>query len=140
MTRFYIGSSLSNQEEVTWYAQRLKELGWEHTYDWTKNLGQEITAGDLAEYAARERRAIGDSDVVILLLPGGRGTHVELGLALALGKKVFLCAGGEEAFSPENTVAFYHLPGVVRLTGSREENLKEIEEIANDIGTKKSNH
>lgn len=83
-----------------------------------------LTAADLAEYAAREREAIERSDLVILLLPGGRGTHVELGMAL--GKKVFLCAGDAEAFAPEDTVAFYHLPGVVRLAGSREENLKEI--------------
>ena len=39
------------------------------------------------------------------------GSHVELGLALAQGKKVFLCAGDAEAFAPENTVAFYQLPG-----------------------------
>ena len=89
-----------------------------HTYDWTMLPRRGLTAADLAEYAARER--------VILLLPGGRGTHVELGMALALGKKVFLCAGDAEAFAPEDTVAFYHLPGVVRLAGSREENLKEI--------------
>ncbi len=97
-----------------------------HTYDWTMLPRRGLTAADLAEYAAREREAIERSDLVILLLPGGRGTHVELGMALALGKKVFLCAGDAEAFAPEDTVAFYHLPGVVRLAGSREENLKEI--------------
>ena len=74
-----------------------------------------------------------DAEVVILLLPGGRGTHVELGLALALGKKVFLCAGDAEAFAPENTVAFYQLPGVVRLAGTDRENLERILECAGPL-------
>lgn len=124
--KFYIGSSLQNEKAVSWYAQKLKEKGWEHSFDWTKCAQKNITLEDLARYAAQEQKALRDSDIVIILLPGGRGTHVELGMALALGKRVFLCAAGEEAFLLENAAAFYFLPGVVRLAGSPEENLQEI--------------
>ena len=69
-----------------------------------------------------------DSDVVILLLPAGRGSHVELGMALAWNKKIYLCTSNGEDFSIENTVVFYELPQVVRLTGTADENLKRIME------------
>lgn len=128
---FYIGAGLQNRRAASWYAQRLKGQGWKQTYDWTKISSETaVTPERLAEIARRERQGVLDADAAIFLLPGGRGTHVELGMALALGKKVFLCAAGEAEFSPENTVAFYHLPGVVRLAGTDGENLEKILECA----------
>ncbi|MET3193842.1 hypothetical protein ABID96_000810 [Bacillus sp. OAE603] len=35
--KFYIASSLSNKEQVRYLASRLKDQGFLHTYDWTKN-------------------------------------------------------------------------------------------------------
>ncbi|RKJ40593.1 group-specific protein [Acutalibacter sp. 1XD8-33] len=123
---FYIGSCLGNRETVSWFARRLREQGWEQTYDWTRIPPEAVTPEHLKEIARLEERAIREADVVVILLPGGRGTHVELGMALALGKRVYLCAAGAEAFAPESAVGFYHLPGVVRLTGTDEENLSHI--------------
>lgn len=123
--RFYIGSGFKNCELVNHYADLLTARGWTRTYDWTAHAGGGFSLEDLADFARRERRAIGEADVAVILLPAGRGTHVELGMALALGKKVFLCGGGEE-FSLENTVNFYQLPEVVRLTGTVGENVEEI--------------
>lgn len=85
----------------------------------------------MVKYAQLESKGIEDSDVVIILLPAGRGAHIELGMALALKKKVFLC-GDEEEFDIKNTVAFYELPSVIQLTGMRDENLKRIMEYRND--------
>lgn len=96
--KFYIGSSLQNREAVSWYAQRLKEHGWEHAYDWTK-LEPAAAPERLAEIAQRERQGVRDA----------------------------------EAFAPENTVAFYQLPGVVRLAGTDRENLKRILECAGPL-------
>ena len=42
--------------------------------------------------ATREIDAVKAADFVVVLLPGGRGTHTELGAALALDKPVFLVA------------------------------------------------
>ncbi|MEJ8738084.1 hypothetical protein WKT02_11555 [Erysipelotrichaceae bacterium HCN-30851] len=78
------------------------------------------------EYAKSEFQGIIDSDVVIILLPAGRGTHIELGMALALNKKVYLCSLTEEEFSVENTVAFYELPNITHLVGTADENIKII--------------
>lgn len=126
--KFYIGSGLKNSRLVQYYAGILKQNGWQQTYDWTVHVGEDVSVKDIRGYAEAEKQGIADSDVVILLLPAGRGTHVELGMALAWDKKVYLCASSPEDFSIENTVAFYEQPQIVRLTGTADENLKRIME------------
>jgi hypothetical protein len=64
--------------------------------------------------------------VVVILLPAGRGAHIELGIALALNKKIFLCSATKDEFSIENTVPFYELPDIVQLVGNADENIKKI--------------
>ena len=124
--RFYIGSGLKNCEAVNYYAKELQKNGWVHTYNWTKNITGAETMEQLMEYSRLEQRAILDSQVVIILLPAGRGAHIELGMAAALQKKIFLCSASNEEFSMGNTVPFYHLPGVTRLVGTADENIREI--------------
>lgn len=125
--KFYIGSGFKNCELVNYYSKALEENGWLHTYNWTKNIADEVTIEDLIEYSESEKKGIADADVVIILLPAGRGTHIELGMALALNKKIFLCSASKEEFSIENTVNFYQLPECVKLIGNADENIKEIQ-------------
>ncbi len=124
--KFYIGSGMKNCELVNYYAKILKDNGWEQTYDWVKNVSDDVSLEDMIKYATLESQGIVDSDIVIILLPAGRGAHIELGMAMALNKKVFLCSETKEEFSIENTVAFYELPNIVRLVGTADENLKKI--------------
>lgn len=124
--KFYIGSGMKNCDLVNYYAKILKENGWEQTYDWVKSISDDISKEDMIKYAGLESKGIVDSDVVIILLPAGRGAHIELGMAMALNKKVFLCSATNEEFSIENTVAFYELPKVNKLIGTADENIKEI--------------
>ena len=123
---FYIGSGMKNCELVNYYSKILEEKGWKHTYNWAKNINADETIKDLIEYSKLEQQGIIDSDVVIILLPAGRGTHIELGMALALNKKIFLCSETKEEFNIKNTVNFYQLPNIVGLVGTADENLKEI--------------
>ncbi len=127
--KFYIGSGMKNCELVNYYSKILEENGWKHTYNWAKNINGDETIEDLIEYSKLEQQGIIDSDVVIILLPAGRGTHIELGMALALNKRIFLCSETKEEFSIENTVNFYQLPSIVRLVGTVDENLKEISKL-----------
>ena len=124
--KFYIGSSLKNYELVQSYATALKEYGWIQTYDWVKNLNNEVSKESLTAFAQLELQGIIDSDIVIILLPAGRGAHIELGAALALNKKIFLCSSSLEDFNIENTVAFYELLNIIKLTGTASDNLKVI--------------
>lgn len=133
--KFYIGSGFKNCELVNYYSKALEENGWSHTYNWTKNISGGVTIEDLVKYSELEIKGIVDSDAVIILLPAGRGTHIELGMALALNKKIFLCAASREEFSIENTVNFYQLPDCMKLVGSADENIKEILKMSNSSST-----
>ena len=124
--KFYIGSGMKNWELVNNYAKLLKENGWEQTHDWVKNISDDISRNDMIKYASLESQGIIDSDVVIILLPAGRDAHIELGMALALNKEVFLCSVTNEEFNIENTVAFYELSKVTQLVGNAEDNVKKI--------------
>ena len=124
--KFYIGSSLKNVDIVNYYSRMLEEKGWEHTYNWTKNLSENETVNDLKQSSKLELEGIIDSDSVIILLPAGRGTHVELGMSIALNKKIFLCANNKEEFGLENPVNSYYFSNIIKLVGTPDKNLKEI--------------
>ncbi len=124
--KFYIGSGMKNCDLVNTYANLLKENGWKQTYDWVKNISNDIRKEDMIKYASLESQGVADADVVIMLLPGGRGSHIELGMALTLNKKIFLCSATEENFNILNTVAFYELPKITQLVGNVEDNVKKI--------------
>lgn len=124
--KFYVGSGMKNAKLVEYYQEKLKEAGWEQTYNWVKNINNDIDIEEIREYAKLEQEGVINSDVVIILLPAGRGAHIELGMSLALNKKTFLCSLTEDEFSIENTVAFYEFPNVVKLVGTADENIKEI--------------
>ena len=127
--KFYIGSGMKNCELVNYYAKLLKENGWEQTHDWVKNISDDVSKDDMIKYASLESQGVATADVVIMLLPGGRGAHIELGMAMALNKKIFLCSTTEEEFSIENTVAFYELPKITQLVGIAEDNVRKIIEL-----------
>lgn len=123
---FYVGSGKNNCKLVDYYAKVLKENGWTQTYNWVENINDDLYIEKIVEYARLEKKAIFDSDVVVILLPAGRGAHIELGMSLALNKKIFLCSDSKEEFSIENTVAFYELPNITQLVGTAGENLEKI--------------
>ena len=117
--KFYIASRLENAELVSSVAEALKSLGWKHTYDWTVH-GSVQGEGEarLTEVAEYELNGVRNADIVIVLLPGGRGSHVELGAALALGKRVYIWAESNEYFlHDERTCVFYWNNRVTRVVG-----------------------
>jgi len=114
---FYIASKLKNASRVRQLAEMLTSFGWEHTYDWTSHgcvLGSE---GALREVADKELRGVAQADLFIVLLPGGRGTHTELGSALMSGCSIVLHSEQPEVFDAmsEETRSFYWLPAVQRV-------------------------
>ncbi len=136
--KFYVGSGMKNAKLVEYYQEKIKEAGWEQTYNWVKNINSDINIDEIREYAKLEQEGVMNSDVVVILLPAGRGAHIELGMSIALNKKTFLCSITEDEFSIENTVTFYELPNIVKLVGTADENIKEIlkfsrEKLNNEI-------
>lgn len=117
--KFYIASRLDNADQVKKLAAVLKAFGWEQTYDWTKH-GSVQDKGEVALSHAAEGELAGIriADIVIVLLPGGKGTHAELGAANMWKKPVFLWSETPDPFKfDENTCAFYWNENVHRIIG-----------------------
>lgn len=107
--KFYIASGLDGAVRAKEIAACLVAAGHEHTYDWTVHgpVGSQGYAR-LREVAQAESVGVARADVVVAVLPGGRGTHVEIGMGIALGKVVLLFGAPEDFEESEKTCAFYH--------------------------------
>ncbi|PDY00963.1 group-specific protein [Bacillus pseudomycoides] len=112
---FYIASSFQNKHLVQFVASQLKEAGWHHTYNWTQNE-RATNREQLQKIGQAEKQAIQNADVFLLLLDGGNGSHTELGMAIALKKKIYMYHKN----NPLQTT-FYHLPEVDIFQGEVEE-------------------
>lgn len=118
--RFYVGTGLARAAEAQRVAQQLKADGWTHTYDWTVHGSVAARSpADWPEIAAKEINGVTEADVAVILLPGGRGTHAELGAALGMNIPVVLVASQEDLFeaptfpgSKPGFCLFHHHPGI----------------------------
>lgn len=113
--KYYIATKLENHAEHNRLDAALKQLGHDITYDWTVH-GPVYSHGleRVRAVAKAEAEGVRDADVVIVLWPGGRGTHVELGMALSLMKPVlFVSEVNDHHEATPETCAFYHHPCVV---------------------------
>lgn len=88
--RFYIASGLPNFENVRVLAKALTDAGHTWTYDWTAHGSVKDRPEVWEPTALAEMQGVTSADVLILMHPGGRGTHVELGMALAKGIPVIM--------------------------------------------------
>lgn len=131
--RFYVASGLTNRERVTEVIASLNAKGHSVTYDWTKH-GDIRREGHirLSEVASNEVFGVCSAELVLILLPGGKGTHTEFGLSLATSqnKKIIIWSeSGREFSSWEETCAFYHHPSVIMLSCAYSDLIIEIEKI-----------
>lgn len=110
--RYYIATKLARHTAHNEVRDELDRDGWACTYDWTRHGSvKDQGKARIRQVAAAETRGVLEADVVIVLLPGGRGTHAELGMALAAGKPVILHSEtGEEFEDGASTCAFYWHP------------------------------
>lgn len=112
--RFYIASSFQNQDMVHYVSQKLIAKGFTHTYDWTKNqrATEHLSLNAIGE---QERNAVQSSDIFIMLFPAGKSSHVELGIALGLGKLIYIYS--PEEINLDTASTFYYLDDVNRFSG-----------------------
>src|ERR1700676_1642333 len=85
---YYLATAKDRGEELATLVEALKSHGWERRYAW--NGEDEGGPAQFSDIAVKKLKGVADADVLIVLLPGGRGTPVEMGAALALGKPVLI--------------------------------------------------
>lgn len=109
----YVGSGVGNLKAARNFMDHLEERGIMISYDWTKH-GSVKTFGhnDQVHIALEEVEGVLNADAVAILLPGGKGTHVEIGLALAQDKYVFMYVPSEVNILDEDFCNFYNHPHV----------------------------
>lgn len=117
--RFYVASGLENRDLAEDMIVFIHGRGHLPVYDWTVHgdvRGQ--GAGRLREVATHECSAVREAEFVLVMLPGGYGTHTELGIALGSrsNKRIVLwSATGKEFEDGPYTCAFYHHMSVERI-------------------------
>lgn len=125
MKKFYIASSFQNKDMVNTVSSQLKNMDYVQTYDWTKNQ-RALTFDDLKKIGQEEKMAVIEADFLIVLLPAGKGSHIELGIALAHDKKIYLYSQNIEVNNFETTSTFYHLNEVEIVIGTIDELLNKV--------------
>lgn len=91
--KFYIATSLENHAAHNRVRDALQARGFRLTYDWTPHgAAWPKGAAYVREVMRAEKQGVLAADFLVLLLPGGKGTHVELGLALAIDLPILLVA------------------------------------------------
>jgi nucleoside 2-deoxyribosyltransferase len=111
--RFYLATRKDRAAEADAISAILKTRGWERTLTWTSHDGQ--GSDHHAKVAQDELEAVRNADVLIVMLPGGFGTHVEIGAALALGKPVILHTPNRETLEKPYPCVFHYHPRVTIL-------------------------
>jgi len=118
--RFYIATTLKNSAQAMKLAGILQAAGHEPTYSWWEHGSVQAEGLErIAQVAGLEADGVRGADLVIVLLPGGRGTHTELGIAIGSRKPIFLLEDptfGLLDRSYGDTCAFYYHPCVQRYT------------------------
>ncbi|AIF43005.1 group-specific protein [Virgibacillus sp. SK37] len=125
MNTFYIASSLSNIDTVRLVRNQLEDKGFVHTYDWTKNE-RASTIEDLMEIGRKEKQAVLDADFIVVLLPAGKGSHIEFGIALGQGKTIYLYSSYDDMNNFETTSTFYHLSNIEKCVGTIDELVEKV--------------
>ena len=120
--KFYIGTKLENHPEHNRLRDALAVYGHTCTYDLTTH-GPVHSSGmeRIREVAQLELQGVLDADVVFILWPGGRGTHVELGAALAAKKDVILITDQDGHYIPCPDICAFYAHPLVRITRTIED-------------------
>lgn len=123
MIKYYIATRLSRHKEHNIVRDALNEMNHKITYDWTIHGSQKhVSLGRLEEVGEAQVEAIREADVVIVLLPGGAGTHTEFGIALGLNKKIIIHSESSEFFQlGDKACAFYFCKNLHQVQSDIEE-------------------
>lgn len=112
--KFYVASALHNREQVAEVVGTLEKAGWKVTYNWA--ISPMTGDWEQGHHSARyEILGASEAKVFVALMPGYKGTHVEMGAALASNAEVYIWAPRLQAILgniPPMRSIFYDHPNV----------------------------
>ena len=111
--RFYLATRKDRLDQASPLLDALTANGWKRTFAWTNQDAH--NRAEHAGIAQAELAGVGEADVLIVLLPGGYGTHVEIGAALVLGKPVIIHAPDQKTLETPYACVFHYHPLVTLL-------------------------
>lgn len=118
----YVGSSLLEKDNAKSILDYLLNMGYEYTYDWTTH-GKLTDLKELKECCYEEINGVANCDLFFMYFPARFGTHVELGIAIALNKKIILVVDKDNPnFNNSNfeEKTFYQADNIARFSNIAE--------------------
>lgn len=117
MYGFYLATALKNSAERNVIRDTLTSLGYVETYDWTVHGDiRKCGADAMTDTVMKEMDGIRRADFVVVMLPGGRGTHAEIGIAMALDRRTFIIGDSKYFADDGGTSIFYWGDRISRYT------------------------
>ena len=127
--KIYVATSLDHAHRAVAVHKALENAGHVITYRWTDHGSvQDQGIARLREVAEAELNGVRDADVLVAILPGGRGTHTEIGIATAVG----MYQGHEATF----VVQMFGAPSRSVVPSTARTTVIPTLEIASLVGTK----
>lgn len=121
--RVYIASGPESAMAMELLRDEFLTAGWEITHDWSAH-------GSVQDEGAARVQGVLSADAVVVLLPGGRGTHVELGIAIS-HRRPALVVG--DTWQNGRQCAFYHAPGVWAMDHPEHGDMRSVVAVATSI-------
>ena len=117
--KVYVASAADDWPQARKMQVCLEHCGFEITHDWTEgirageyNVAAQQPAEDWKQMATIDMQGVREADAVVFVAPGARGSHAELGAALALGLPVIVYARRPDLLTDKlgRDCVFYHHP------------------------------
>jgi hypothetical protein len=107
---FYIATRKDRSADAEPLLEALHAEGWQRTFAWSSE--DDNDEGNWPRLACAELDGVRQANVLIVLLPGGYGTHVEIGAALALEKAVIIHSLDRQTLETPYPCVFHYHPRV----------------------------
>lgn len=114
--KFYISSSYENRDLVRAAAFLFNQNEFINAYDWTVNE-RASTFEELRYIGDETKQGIKDADFFVVILPASTMSQIELGMAMALNKRIYLYSPDENIYQLDNAVPYYFLPEIRPFVG-----------------------
>lgn len=124
-TKFYIAGSFRYSKLINDLSDILENLSFVRTYDWTVNEKAD-SIEKLHEIANEELQGVEQADFLVFIFPSGKGANIELGIATALKKRIYILDIENEIENFDLTSTFYFLDNVKIFKGSQDDFAKFI--------------